>query len=209
MLGAGHDHHNCLPWPPDPSPADRPTTPPSAHLSPATTPALSLSSTDTAYGRSGCRSGVRPRQASRTPPNLTTRSAGQWPPATSDGAHDGRLFTDLPVRVPGETTTSTEAGGALTIIYGDRDRLTATGSQTLTDGFSSEAFGIDVSWRRQLTAIHTGAHGLGQLIVGDEDWLRVVPTTTDGVSVTRHQKWTTKTLGHPEMWVGLADKVAG
>ena len=84
---------------------------------------------------------------------------------------DGRLFADLASRVPGETSTSIKAGGALTIIYGGRDGLTATGSQTLTDGFSSEAFGIDVSWRRQLTAIHTGAQGLDHLIVGDDDWL--------------------------------------
>ena len=122
--------------------------------------------------------------------------------------HGEQPYDDLALRVPGETTTSSEESGALTIIYGSRDGLTATGSQTLTHGFSSEATGIDVDWRRQLTATRSADSGLDQLIVGDEDWIQVLPASPNGLH-TAGQRWTAKSLGHPQIWFGLADKVTG
>ena len=71
----------------------------------------------------------------------------------------GRVVADLAIRVPGELTTSSEEGGAISVIYGTPHGLTARGSQTLTRGVNIEIIGIDVSWRRQLTAVRAGQRG--------------------------------------------------
>ncbi len=87
-----------------------------------------------------------------------------------------RLFDDLVIRTPGELITSSdEEGGGLTVLYGSPTGLTSSGSQNIIKGLSSDALGIDVSWRRQLTAARLGGSNLDQLIVGSEDWITVYP----------------------------------
>lgn len=121
----------------------------------------------------------------------------------------GRQFDDLVIRVPGELTTdSDEEGGGLNVLYGSPAGLTASGNQAITKAVTSEALGIDVSWRRQLTAARLGRSDLDQLIVGSEDWITVLPSRQDGLAATG-PRWTARSLGHPEIWTGLADKVTG
>ncbi len=121
----------------------------------------------------------------------------------------GRRFDDLVVRVPGELThDADEAGGAVTVLYGGPDGLASSGSQILMKGLTSDALGIDVSWRRQLTAAQVGSADLDLLVVGSEDWIALVPATEDGLA-SKGTNWTPHSLGHSEIWTGLADKVAG
>ncbi len=119
-----------------------------------------------------------------------------------------RQFEDLAVRVPGEETDSTDAGGAVMVIYGSPSGLTAAGSRTFTKEFRSESYGIDVTWSQQLTAVR-GAGGLDRLVVGDDEWVHVMTPGSTGLGAGSQQTWTAKSLGHPEVWTGLADAVGG
>lgn len=123
------------------------------------------------------------------------------------GRDEHHAFADLAIRVPGEPAGALDTGGALTIIYGGPGGLSPEGSQTLTQGFTSEATGVDISWLRQLTAIRSTSQGLDDLVVGDDDWVQILSPTGAGIGSAR--RWTTATLKHPEIWTGLADKVAG
>lgn len=132
-----------------------------------------------------------------------------WALTAGQFGHDDRArYADLAIRVPGHYTKTDEVNGALTILYGGPEGLTTQQRQTLTTGLSSEAFGIDVEWRRQLAAIGT-ADGLDQLILGDTDWIRILTPTANGFTHTAPPTWTTDTLNHEDIWYGIADKVAG
>ena len=44
---------------------------------------------------------------------------------------------------------------------------------------------------------------------GSDDWVHVIATSGNGLDPNRQQRWTARTLGHPEVRFGVADRVAG
>lgn len=125
----------------------------------------------------------------------------------SFGRDDGQVFDDLAIRVPNEITNTGEAG-AVTIIYGSRDGLDAAGSDTFSKEVASDSSGIDVSLRDQMTAVRVRGQ-LDDLFLGNLDSLHVLSATDNGLTAVGHQTWTVASLGHPEVWFGLAEVIAG
>ena len=166
------------------------------------------------YGSTGGLRTDRAQVWSQASPGIQgspeTEDTFGWSLTTGSFGHDaeGQQFDDLVVRAPGALSTSNDEGGGITIVYGSPEGVRSNGTRTLTKGLSSDAIGIDVSWRRQLTAIRVGGGNLDHLVVGSEDWVSVLPATSDGID-TSGQRWTARRLGHPEIWIGLADKVEG
>ncbi|HEY5787165.1 MAG TPA: hypothetical protein VIT65_20555, partial [Microlunatus sp.] len=121
----------------------------------------------------------------------------------------GRTFEDLAIRAPGEETTSIETGGgALTVGYGSPRGLTGTGSQTITEQIADD-LGIDVGQTRQLASIASGEQDTDNLLIGSLDWLHVIASTSAGLDTSQQHRWTSTTLGHPDVWFGLASTITG
>ena len=120
----------------------------------------------------------------------------------------GRAFEDLAIRAPGEETTSIETGGAVTVVYGSQRGLITTGSQTITEQIADD-LGTDVGQTRQLASIASGEHGTDDLLIGSLDWLHVISSTSAGLDTSQQQRWTSTTLGHPDVWFGLASTITG
>lgn len=136
-----------------------------------------------------------------------------WSLAAGNFGRDqpGQRFADLAIRSDEVARPSADAGGgSITVIYGTPTGLTANASQTLTKQVTNESIGIDTSWRKQMTAIASARPGLDDLVVGCDEWVRIITTTANGLDTSkRPTSWTPAVLGHPEVWYGIADKVAG
>ena len=86
-------------------------------------------------------------------------------------------FDGLVVRVPGELTHDADERAAETR-FSTRPCRCLDDNQILMRTHQRRT-GIDVSWRRQLTAAQVGSADLDLLLVGSEDSIGLVPATED------------------------------
>lgn len=138
--------------------------------------------------------------------------------ASGNFGHDehGR-FADLAVRVPGEVVRRGYEAGAIAIIYGTGRGLRSAHSRNLVHtGDGEDGWVVDVNLPHPLVAADVqpdDGHSYDELVTGaytgDFNSVRVYRGGDSGLAATRIQRWTPMALGHPSLWIGFGESLAG